>query len=189
LEPAYAERVQTLEALAADIRRLARERDLDAALVLGGEDGLQTPLLAFARMAALHQRLSGIVGRSDPAQLEEEIVGLGQSLSREQDATVHFLLTQALTVAQGRLQQQEQLGSQLRGLGVRMGTLEMSFDYIRSYIVMGKSERDLTTEVAQLIGSLRFVSEAEAQVEASVASMTSAPVLAVPADLRGATLS
>jgi hypothetical protein len=184
LEPAYAERVQTLESLATDIRRLARERALEAALVQGGQDGLQTPLLAFARMAALHQRLSSIVGRSDPANLEEEIVGLGQSLSREQDPSVHFLLSQALTVAQGRLQQQEQLGSQLRGLGVRMGTLEMSFDYIRSYIVMGKPEKDLTAEVAQLIGSLRFVSEAEAQVEASVAGMGSGPLLAAPSDLR-----
>jgi hypothetical protein len=189
LEPAYAARVHTLESLAADIRRLARERDLEAALVHGGQDGLQTPVLAFARMAALHQRLSGIVGRSDPAQLEEEIMGLGQSLSREQDASVHFLLSQALTVAQGRLQQQEQLGSHLRGLGVRMGTLEMSFDYIRSYIVMGKPEKDLTAEVAQLIGSLRFVSEAEAQVEASVAGMTRSTMLTAPPDLRGATAS
>jgi hypothetical protein len=168
LDQEYAARVQKLEDIGADIRRLVWERGLEAALFASQENRLESLLLGFCRMAALHQRLVRFVGTATPGQLEEELVGLGQSLSAEKDPSVRFLLQQALTIAQRRFEQQEKLGSQLRLLGVRMGTLEMSLDYLRSQIFAGRSRQELSAEIAQMVSNLSFLLEVEAEVNTSV---------------------
>jgi hypothetical protein len=168
LEPDYAIRVKKLEDIGDDIRRLVWERGLESALFASQENRLESLLLGFCRMAALHQRLVRFVGTSTPGELEEELVGLGQSLSAEKDPSVRFLLQQALTIAQRRYEQQEKLGSQLRLLGVRMGTLEMSLDYLRSQIFAGRSRQELSAEIAQMVSNLNFLLEVEAEVNTSV---------------------
>ncbi len=168
LEGEYAARCERLETIGSDIRRLVWDRGLESALFAGDENRLESLLLGFSRMAALHQRLSRFVGTSSPGQLEEELLGLGQSLSSEKNPSVRFLLQQALTIAQRRFDQQEQLGSQLRLLGVRMGTLEMSLDYLRSQIFSGRSRQEVSAEIAQMVTSLGFLMEMEAEVNTSV---------------------
>ena len=112
------------------------------------------------------------VGDANPNQLEHELVGLGQSVSAEKDASVRFLMQQALSIAQRRFEQQEQLGGQLRLLGVRMGTLEMSLDYLRSQIFGGRSKQELSAEIAQMVGNLSFLVDAESEVNTSVGRVT-----------------
>jgi hypothetical protein len=186
LDPAYAARVEKLEGVGADIRRLVWERGLEGALFAGRENRLESLLRGFARMAALHQRLLRFVGDANPNQLEHELVGLGQSLSAEKDPSVRFLMQQALSIAQRRFEQQEQLGSQVRLLGVRMGTLEMSLDYLRSQIFGGRSKQELSSEITQMVGNLSFLMESESDLNTSVERVKPAAVPATqPQIVRG----
>jgi hypothetical protein len=175
LEPVYAARVEALEVVGADIRRLVRECGLDAALRPLEGNHLEALLTAFTEMAMLHQRLSSFTKHAKPAQLEEEIVGLGQSFATEQNSSIRFLLSQALSMAQGRFEKQEQLESQLRMLSVKMGTLELSLDYLRSHIFGGRSEQALAGDVAQLLANLSFLSDLEAA--ANPATTTTNPAM------------
>jgi len=161
LEPAYAARVQKLEEIGADIRQRAWQREIESVLRQGEENRLEALLAAFIRMAAQHQRLSHLAKPASAAQLGEEVLGLGQSLSAEHDPAARGVLMQALSIAQRRLEQQDLLEGQLRVLGYRMGTLEMSLDYLRSQMFAGRSEHDLSAEVAQLIATLTPLSDVE----------------------------
>jgi hypothetical protein len=154
LEPAYATRVEKLEALGRDIREVVWQRQIGSMLQQAGENQLEALLLAFVRMAVQHQRLSRLAKPTSASKLGEEVLGLGQSLSAEHDPSARSVLMQALSIAQRRLQQQDLLESQLRVLGYRMGTLEMSLEYLRSQIVAGRPEHELSAEVAQLVATL-----------------------------------
>jgi hypothetical protein len=186
LQPEYAERVEKLEGIGTDIRRLVWERSLEGALFADQENRLESLLLGFCRMASLHQRLSRFVGNTNAVQAEQELLGLGQSLSAEKDPSVRFLLQQALSIAQRRFEQQEQLSGQLRLLSVRMGTLEMSLDYLRSQIFGGRSRQELSAEIAQMVSGLSFLLEIEAEINTSVERIkpTVVPV-SQPQALRG----
>jgi hypothetical protein len=176
LEPGYASNVQKIEELGDDIRRLVSERGLEAALVQSGENRLERLLRDFIRMASQHQQLSAVSKHVDSKQLEEEVLGLGQSLASEHNPSARVVLEQALAIAQRRFEQQEQLEEQIRLIGYKMGTLEMSLDYLRAHISPGRSERDLSAEVAQIMQSLGSLSELD--VSASALPQTPPPVMA-----------
>jgi hypothetical protein len=175
LEPVYATRTRALQDMSREIRRLARERGMDPRLFEGPEDRLEVLLASFVKMAALHQRLSRFVADGSPNHLEEEIVRLGQSLADEKDPAVRLSLRQALTLGQRRLKQHEQIESQRRALGVKMGTLEMSFDYLRSHVFSGSPAQELAIELQELVAGAAFLSAAEAEANASLARMGSSP--------------
>jgi hypothetical protein len=180
LEPVYNTRVKTLHAMAEEIRRLSRERGFDARLFDGGrdsnEDKLGVLIGSFVKMAVLHQRLSRFVADGSPMHLEEEIVRLGQALADEKDPAVRLSLRQALTLGQRRLKQHEQIESQRRALGVKMGTLEMSFDYLRSHVFSGSPPQELAAELQELVSGASFLTAAEAEANASLARLSSTSI-------------
>jgi hypothetical protein len=177
LEPVYGTRVKTLHAMADEIRRLSRERGFDTRLFGGpGEDKLAVLIGSFVKMATLHQRLSRFVADGGPMHLEEEIVRLGQALADEKDPAVRLSLRQALTLGQRRLKQHEQIESQRRALGVKMGTLEMSFDYLRSHVFSGSPAQELAAELQELVAGASFLSAAEAEANASLARLSSTSI-------------
>ena len=177
LEPTYATRVHGLRRLAAQIRHFANERGIDHRVLANPEDRLELLVVSFVKMAALHQRLSRFAAEASPGHLEEEIVRLGQALADEKDPAVRLSLRQALTVGQRRLKQHEQIESQRRALGVKMGTLEMSFDYLRSHVLSGSPPQELAGELHELMATASFLSAAEAEVNASLARLsTGTPV-------------
>ena len=173
LEPVYATRVKALRLLGGEIRRLSRERGIDPRLFDAPDDRLELLVGSFVKMAALHQRLSRFVADASPVHLEEEIVRLGQALADEKDPAVRLSLRQALTLGQRRLKQHEQIESQRRALGVKMGTLEMSFDYLRSHVFSGSPAQELATEMQELVAGASFLTAAEAEANASLARLSS----------------
>lgn len=172
LEPAYRARVSRVEALADELRRLIWKRGQDGAIGTGKDNRLEYLVASFIRMAAMHQRLSGLVRHDTPEKLEEEILALGQSLSSEQDPRARYLLEQALPIAQRRLEQHQQIESQRHVIGIQMGTLEMSFEYWRTNLLSGAERLDLTAEVTQLLTNLSYWYDAEAQANESLADQT-----------------
>jgi hypothetical protein len=176
LEPSYAERVAMVETMASDIRRMVKERGLDPTPLDRQDRGLDGLLMLFVKMAALHQQLTRFSASVNTAHVEEEIVRLGQAVSDEKDPSVKLSLRQALAIGQRRLKQHEVIESQRRAVGVKMTTLEMSFDYLRSHVFGGTSTQELAAEMDEVAAGAAFLTAAEAEAQAAFAKMQSTVV-------------
>jgi hypothetical protein len=179
LEPQSAARVRKVGRTAGEIWSSAVERNVEAQFGLGGRDKLAAVVHAFARMAAVHQRLSRFMGDGRTAGVEDELVRLGQSLADEKDPAVRLSLRQALAVGQRRLKQLEQIESTRRTLEVKMATLEMSFEYIRSQVFGGAGEDELTSALDEMVTATGFIADVEAETAASLQRMRIAPATRV----------
>ena len=165
LDPTYASRVEKLEAVGADIRRLVWERGLESALYSGEENRLESLLFAFSGSAAPPRSAWPVSWVTPTRTIRAGTGGFGSVAVRGEGRFRALLDAAGALIAQRRLEQQEQLGNELRLLGVRMGTLEMSLDYLRSQIFGGRSKQELSAEIAQMATNLSFVVNAEGVVE------------------------
>jgi hypothetical protein len=165
----YAQRVAALEYAGQDTRRLSRELGLDPGTLAAGEVKIDTLVRSFVNMATLHQRLVRFLAESQSRQPQGEILRLTQELEREQNAAVRLSLRQALAVGQRRAKQLEQIEAAARALEVKMSTLEMSFDYLRSQMVGGASAEELTAALGELVTGAGFMGELEAETGVSLA--------------------
>lgn len=184
LEPSYAAQVRNLEALAEEVRRLTEARGLDPAPLDRLDRGLDSLLLAFTKLAALHQQLSqpvGGAGAGDAASnpVAQELARISAALAEEKDPTLKLSLKQAMAIGQRRLKQHEQVDIQRRALGIKMSTLEMSFDYLRSHVFGGTTAQDLARELDEIHAGLTFLPAAEAEAQAAIAKLQSPVVTRV----------
>lgn len=168
LDAESAARVRSVGAVAAEIWRMAQEQRLDAALGLETRDRLGGLVHSFTRMVTVWQRLTRFLGDSRTTSVEEELVRLGQALADEKDPGVRLSLRQALAVGQRRLKQLEQIESTRRTLEVKMYTLQMSFDYLRSQVFSGAGADEVASGVDEMVAAAGFVSEVEAEATASL---------------------
>jgi hypothetical protein len=175
LDPSYATQVRNLEAMAEDVRRLTAGRGLDAYALDRPERGLDSLLLAYTKLAALHQQLSRPVAAGaavdGPNPVEQEIARINAALAEEKDPTLRLSLRQAMAIGQRRLKQHEQVDIQRRALGIKMSTLEMAFDYLRSHVHGGTSEDELARQLDELHAGLSFLPAAEAEAQAAIAKL------------------
>jgi hypothetical protein len=171
LAPHYAARLKALEGLSREIRRLVIDRGLDPSPLDREGRGLDAMLLVFVKIATLHQQLDQFAGAGSVGHVEQELMRLGQQLADEKDMSVRLTLRQALTLGQRRLKQHEQIDSQRRALGIKLSTLEMSFDYLRSHVFGGSSAEELALALDELAAGASFLPAAEAEVQASIAKL------------------
>jgi hypothetical protein len=168
LDPEPAARVRAVSHAASEIWRLSREQGLDQALGEEGRNKLGSLVQSFARMANVYQRLTRFLGDSRTTTVEEELLRLGQALADEKDPGVRLSLRQALAVGQRRLKQLEQIESTRRTLEVKMSTLQMSFEYVRSQVFSGGGVDELASALDEMVSSTGFVSDVEAEAAASL---------------------
>jgi hypothetical protein len=171
LAPHYATRLKALEGLSREIRRLVIDRGLDPSPLDREGRGLDAMLLVFVKIATLHHQLDQFAGAGSVGHVEQELMRLGQQLADEKDMSVRLTLRQALTLGQRRLKQHEQIDSQRRALGIKLSTLEMSFDYLRSHVFGGSSAEELALALDELAAGASFLPAAEAEVQASIAKL------------------
>jgi hypothetical protein len=171
LAPHYGTRLKALEGLSREIRRLVIDRGLDPSPLDREGRGLDAMLLVFVKIATLHQQLDHFAGAGSVGHVEQELMRLGQQLADEKDMSVRLTLRQALTLGQRRLKQHEQIDSQRRALGIKLNTLEMSFDYLRSHVFGGSSAEELALALDELAAGASFLPAAEAEVQASIAKL------------------
>jgi hypothetical protein len=168
LDAESAARVRSVGAAASEIWRMAQEQHLDQVLGPETRNKLGGLVFSFTRMATVWQRLTKFLGDSRTTSVEEELVRLGQALADEKDPGVRLSLRQALAVGQRRLKQLEQIESTRRTLEVKMYTLQMSFDYVRSQVFSGAGADDLASALDEMVAAAGFVSEVEAEAAASL---------------------
>ena len=151
LEPAYLTRIADLGKHAGEIGRLADELGVPPEVLAQG-DRLSGVMRAFTRMAVMHQRLARLVQEAPASPpIGDEIKRLEREMAAETDDLVRLSLAQAIALGQRRLRQHEQIDSRRRALSVKMNTLEMSLDYLRSHLLGGGEPAELVVEIDQVL--------------------------------------
>jgi hypothetical protein len=159
-DPALAARIQAAAGLCEEIRRLADDRGLAAALRGRQGDRLQMLLGRLLEMADVHERLARFAAGGAAAGKEEEVLRLGQDLAAEKDPGVRLSLRQALTAAQWRVSQLEWIETTRRALEAKSRALEISLDCARTWMFAGASQVDIAAgldeaaEAASVVESL-----------------------------------
>lgn len=183
LAPEYTGRVETMARLESEIRQLVAERGLDRAFAEDSRVKLEALVGAFARMSTLHQRLTRFLTDTPTAPLEQDVLRLGQALGEETDPAVRLSLRQALSLAQRRLKHHEQIENTRRALDIKMSTLEMAFQHMRSQAYGGSSEAELSGEVEELVSGSSFLPNLEAETGTALARTRITGSMAVVAEV------
>jgi len=163
LDERYVERFQALRRMSDEIQSLAQENQgLQTSLLQDEMAKLGQLLHSFLKMATNHQRLARYLNQNPISDVERDIARAQRSLKQETDPRVQSSLKQALSLAQKRLKQQEQISGAWKALSVQMETLEKSFDYLKSHILGIGTHEELSQELDNLVSGVSTVSELEA---------------------------
>ncbi|OFX20274.1 MAG: hypothetical protein A2V77_16885 [Anaeromyxobacter sp. RBG_16_69_14] len=174
----YAERFEELSQLAASIEAQARANPSLEARLIGPELAKLVHLRhAFADMAALHQRLSGLLEENDARELRRDIADVERALATEHDPDVAAGLRQNLDLAAKRLRQDQRIRATHRLLGVKMDTLEKSFRYLQANVVGIGRREELSSELDEIILGVESLEEMQREVD----SLGPSPVMTLRA--------
>jgi hypothetical protein len=119
----------------------------------------------FVRFSAVHERLARFVDETSVGDIEQEILRTREQLAAERDLAVRVTVRQALTLAERRLAQWEQIGNTRRAVEVKLDTLEKSFAYVRSRAMGLASSADVVRDLDALLGQVQTVSALEAETQ------------------------
>lgn len=163
LDHAYAARFAALKQASDEIQKLAREnKELEMILLKDEMAKLGQLLYSFLKMARVHQRLSRYLGENQAVDIERDIDACQRGLAAESDPRVQASLKQALSLAQKRLRQYQQIEGAYKALSVQMFTLEKAFDYLKSNILGIGTREQLAQELDGLVSGVASVAELEA---------------------------
>jgi hypothetical protein len=172
LDSSYAERFLELQRVADEVLALSKEnQSLETRLV---EDELQKigqVLFSFLRMARAHQRLAHFLAENPVGEIKADVAESTSELRREQDPRVQASLKQALSLAEKRLRQHEQISNSAKALAVQMETLEKALNYLKSHIVAIGSHEELASELDGLVMGVDSVEQLEAETGDALAEL------------------
>jgi hypothetical protein len=130
LAPEYASRVMAVDNALGEIRELggpAPEPNFEQAV-----NRLETLRGIHLALCETHQQVTKFLSATPAKELVAEAERLRAAFTAEKDIGLRFTLRQALTLAERRRNHRESLVQNLRGVGVRMESLERSIAYLRS---------------------------------------------------------
>ena len=166
LDEYYVNRYQQLATVAREIEALARDnKGLEAVLLKDEMSKLGQLLVSFLKMAAAHQRLARYLADIPTADIERDIARCQRGIKTEDDPRVQASFKQALTLAQKRLRQHQQIEGAWKSLSVQMETVEKSFDYLKSHILGIGTREELAEELDNLVNGVSSVAEIEASTD------------------------
>jgi hypothetical protein len=172
LDPSYTQRFVELQQVADEVLTLSKEnQSLETRLV---EDELQKigqVLFSFLRMARAHQRLAHFLSENPVGEIKADVAESTTALRREQDPRVQASLKQALSLAEKRLRQHEQISNSAKALAVQMETLEKALNYLKSHIVAIGSHEELASELDGLVMGVDSVEQLEAETGNALAEL------------------
>jgi len=172
LDSSYGQRFFELQQVADEVLTLSKEnQSLEARLV---EDELQKigqVLFSFLRMARAHQRLAHFLTENPAGEIAADMADTNAQLRREKDPRVQASLKQALSLAEKRLRQHEQISNSAKALSVQMETLEKALCYLKSHIVAIGSHEELASELDGLVMGVDSVEQMEAETGDALADL------------------
>jgi hypothetical protein len=162
LESSYRDRFTALQRTSEELQVLAREhKGIETTLLQEEMSKLGQILHSFLKMSAQHQRLTRYLGDNPISDVERDIARCQRALKQETDSRVQSSLKQALSLAQKRLRQHEQIQGAWRALSVQMDTLEKALDYLKSHILGIGTREELAQELDNLVTGVASISELE----------------------------
>ncbi len=166
LDEGYARRFEDLRRVADEIQRLANENQgIETTLIQDEMAKLGQLLHSFLKLASGHQRLSRYLHDNPVSNVERDIARCQRALKQEADPRVQASLKQALSLAQKRLRQNEQIEGGWKALSVQMDTMEKALDYLKSHILGIGTHEELASELDNLVSGVSSVSEIEASAD------------------------
>jgi hypothetical protein len=168
----YELRFYELQKVADEVLALSKENQcLETRLVEDELKKIGQVLFSFLRMARSHQRLSSFLAENPVNEIRTDIAECTSDLRKEKDVRVQASLKQALSLAEKRLRQHEQIASSAKALAVQMETLEKALGYLKSHIVAIGSHEELATELDGLVMGVDSVEQLEAETGATMADL------------------
>ena len=166
LEPGYVARFKQLEALAAEIEKLAEENpSLETSLIQDEMKKLGSLLHSWLQLAAMHQRLGASIGDNSETEIQREINRIERALAGEKSREVQASLRQNLALEQKRMKQQQQIAATFKVVTIKMDTLEKSFRYLRTHIISIGRREELTSELDELVLGVESVEALESEID------------------------
>jgi hypothetical protein len=172
LDRGYAARFLVLQHVADEVLALSKEnQSLETRLVEDELKKIGQVLFSFLRMARSHQRLAKFLAESRESEIKADIAECQSDLRQETDPRVQASLKQALTLAEKRLRQHEQIANSAKALALQMETLEKALGYLKSHIVAIGSHEELASELDGLVTGVDSVEELEAETGEALADL------------------
>ena len=130
LDSEHTRRVAVLERALADIRELGRRRPSPAFdRAVQRLDALKS---VYVGLCETHQRIERFLGATNDAELVAEAERLKVAFSAEKDLGIRLTLKQALGSAQRRVEHRKSMAQLIRGIAVKLESIERSMTYMRS---------------------------------------------------------
>jgi hypothetical protein len=172
LDGSYTQRFLDLQQVADEILALSKEnQSLETRLVEDELRKIGQVLFSFLRMARAHQRLAQFLADNPVSEIQADVTVATSQLRREQDSRVQASLRQALSLAEKRLRQHEQISNSAKALAVQMETLEKALGYLKSHIVAIGSHEELASELDGLVMGVDSVEQLEAETGSALAEL------------------
>jgi hypothetical protein len=164
LDRGYVQRFNELQQVADEVLGLSKEnQSLETRLVEDELKKIGQVLFSFLRMARSHQRLANFLAESRESEIKADIAECNSDLRQEKDPRVQASLKQALSLAEKRLRQHEQIANSAKALALQMETLEKALGYLKSHIVAIGSHEELASELDGLVMGVDSVESLEAE--------------------------
>jgi hypothetical protein len=168
----YELRFFELQKVADEVLALSKENQcLETRLVEDELKKIGQVLYSFLRMARSHQRLASFLAENPVNEIKADIAECTSGLRKESDPRVQASLKQALSLAEKRLRQHDQLAGSAKALAVQMETLEKAMGYLKSHIVAIGSHEELATELDGLVMGVDSVEQMEAETGEAMADL------------------
>lgn len=171
LEPVYAARFHALQAQVGEIQAaIAQKPGFAHADTRAALDKLDAMGGSFLKLAEIHQRLQNFLAGTPSGELEQEVAELSRKMSAEKDLSVRLTLRHALSLAQRRAQQRQQMTSTHRAVELELSTVERSVAYMKTQVRGLASPRELLQEMEAMSSQVGSVAALDAATREGLVS-------------------
>jgi hypothetical protein len=130
LDTEHARRVAALERALAEMKEFGRRRP--SPVFERAVQRLESLRSVHVGLCETHQRIERFLAATNAAELSAEAERLKAAFSAEKDLGIRLTLKQALGAAQRRVEHRQSMAQLLRGIAVKLESVERSVAYMRS---------------------------------------------------------
>jgi flagellar biosynthesis regulator FlbT len=176
LQKDEANRFVAVSRSAADLASAARQRKSIATRdVLSSLHGLLELRRTFLDYQFLRQRVVSLIDTTPTAEVEKEAARLQEEYAAERELTARMTIRKALTLAQKRLQQQQELIVINRTIETRLEMLEKVVPYLRGLLV-DPAFSQLSQELDKAVAEIGPAESLEVAVDRTFDSPSASPL-------------
>jgi hypothetical protein len=152
LDAEHTRRVAVFDRALAEIREFGRRRPSPAfERAVQRIDALRS---VYGGLCEVHQRIERFLATTNEAELTVEAERLKAAFAAEKDLGIRLTLKQALGAAQRRVEHRRSMAQLLRGIGVKLESVERSMAYMNSQGLALTANPRLSDEVDAILAEI-----------------------------------